>query len=213
MSLEFSGVWLELGGRAVLRDLTLRCGTGLTAVLGPNGAGKSCLLRVAAGVLRPSRGHVRWLGLDAVRDPFWYRDCLGYLPQRAVLYPDMTAREFLGHLAALKGIPRRLVPDRVTAVLELVGLADRAAVPTGRLSHGQRRRLGLAQALLNDPYLLVLDQPTAGLDPESRVSVLALLRKLAADRVVLMATNEPGDVTAQDALARLEGGRLAGGSG
>ncbi|MDQ7793322.1 MAG: ATP-binding cassette domain-containing protein [bacterium] len=208
MSLRFEQVSLVLGGAAVLHEIDLACGPGITWVIGPNGSGKTCLCRVAAGVMRPSRGRLRWWGLDAAVHPFTLKDSLGYLPQRAVVYPDLDGRELLCHLALLKGIPRRLAAGRARAVLQLVGMEEQASTPAGRLSPGRRRLLGLAQALLNDPYLLVLDQPTAGLAPETRIAVMDLIRRLASGKTVLLATHDPSAMEPGDRVACLEEGRL-----
>lgn len=207
--LVLEDLWLAFGRKTAVKGVTAWCGVGVSAVVGPNGSGKSCLLRMAAGIVRPTRGRVFWLGVDAAGDPFFLKDALGYLPQRPVPYPDMTPRQFLSHMATLKAIPRHLAGARRDHLLAELGLARVADVPAHRLSHGQRARLGLAQALLNDPYLLILDEPTKGQAPESRLEILALIRRLAETRVVVMATNELSDVDVdRDRLLCLEEGRL-----
>jgi len=207
--LVLENVWVGSGSRVWVRDVTVHCGVGLTFVVGPNGSGKSCLLRTAAGVIRPMRGRVLWLGVDTAADPFFLKDSLGYVPQRPVPYPDMTPREFLSHMANLKAIPRSLVRARGDHLLTEVGLAGVADVPAHKLSHGQRARLGLAQALLNDPYLLILDEPTGGQAPESRLDILFLIRRLAQTRVVVTATNDLSDINPlDDRLLCLQDGRV-----
>lgn len=211
MQLEFVNVICRYGrGRPVLSEVSLRLGRGLWTVSGPNGAGKSTLLRCAAGLLPPDRGRLLWNGVDAVRLGGRYRWHLGYMPQEPAAYPDLTARAYLHYLAALKGIRHERQSQRVAEMLDLVGLtacADR--LPSG-LSAGMKGRLALAQALLNDPDLLLLDEPQASLDPEEQVRFRLLLADLALDRIVLAVTSRPEDLkgTAEGEI-RLQGGRLA----
>jgi len=197
------------GGQRAVDDLTLRLGPGLLGLLGPNGAGKSSLLRIAATVTRPTSGSVLLDGEDVVARPEALRRALGYLPQDFGVYPNLSAREFLSYLAAAKGLSSRSARTQVEAVLELVNLSGDVKRPLGRYSGGMLRRVGIAQALLGDPRVLIVDEPTAGLDPEERVRFRNLLSDLAVDRVVLLSTHIVSDVeSVADDIAILAGGRL-----
>jgi ABC-2 type transport system ATP-binding protein len=182
------------GGVRGVDGVTLRLGPGLVGLLGPNGAGKSSLMRIAATVTRPTSGQLLFDGTDAVTRPDALRRDLGYLPQDFGVYPHLSAREFLSYLAAVKGIPARAARTRVGELLELVDLAGAGRRPLGRYSGGMLRRVGIAQALLSDPRVLIVDEPTAGLDPEQRVLFRNLLADLAGDRVVLLSTHIVSDV-------------------
>ncbi|MEO3748550.1 ATP-binding cassette domain-containing protein [Plantactinospora sp. B5E13] len=197
------------GGKVAVDGLTLRLGPGLLGLLGPNGAGKSSLMRIAATVTRPTRGHVRYAGTDVVARPDALRGVLGYLPQDFGVYPNLTAPEFLSYLAAAKGLSARSARGRIGELLELVNLTSAGRRPLGKYSGGMLRRVGIAQALLGDPEVLIVDEPTAGLDPEERVRFRNLLSDLAADRVVLLSTHIVSDVesVASD-IAIVAGGRL-----
>ena len=197
------------GGVRGVAGVTLRLGPGLVGLLGPNGAGKSSLLRVAATVTRPTSGQVLFEGADAVARPDLLRRNLGYLPQDFGVYPHLSAREFLSYLAAVKGMPARTARARIGELLDLLDLAGAGKRPLGKYSGGMLRRVGIAQALLADPCVLIVDEPTAGLDPEQRVLFRNLLADLAADRVVLLSTHIVSDVgsVATD-IAVMDGGRL-----
>ena len=197
------------GGARGVDGATMRLGVGLVGLLGPNGAGKSSLLRIAATVTRPTSGRVLFEGTDAVARPNGLRRNLGYLPQDFGVYPHLTAVEFLSYLAAVKGMPARVARSRIGELLELFDLAGAGRRPLGRYSGGMLRRVGIAQALLADPRVLIVDEPTAGLDPEERVVVRNLLSDLAGDRVVLLSTHIVSDVesVASD-IAIMVGGRL-----
>jgi ABC-2 type transport system ATP-binding protein len=189
--------------------VTMRLGPGLVGLLGPNGAGKSSLMRMAATVTRPTTGQVLFNGADAVARPDLLRRNLGYLPQDFGVYPHLTARELLSYLAAVKGMPARAARTRIGELLELFDLAGAGKRPLGKYSGGMLRRVGIAQALLADPKVLVVDEPTAGLDPEERVVFRNLLSDLAGDRVVLLSTHIVSDVesVASD-IAIMASGRL-----
>jgi ABC-type multidrug transport system ATPase subunit len=182
------------GGVRGVDGVTLRLGPGLVGLLGPNAAGKSSLMRIAATVTRPTSGQVLFDGTDAVVRPDALRRDLGYLPQDFGVYPHLSAREFLSYLAAVKGIPARTARTRVGELLELTDLAGAGRRPLGKYSGGMLRRVGIAQALLSDPQVLIVDEPTAGLDPEQRVLFRNLLADLAGDRTVLLSTHIVSDV-------------------
>jgi len=189
--------------------VTMRLEAGVLGLLGPNGAGKSSLMRIAATVTRPTRGRVLFEGTDVVARPDVLRRTLGYLPQDFGVHPHLTAREFLSYLAAAKGLSRRSARERVPQLLELVNLTGAAKRPLGGYSGGMLRRVGIAQALLADPRVLIVDEPTAGLDPQERVRFRTLLSDLASDRVVVLSTHIVSDLeTITDDVAVLAGGRL-----
>lgn len=197
------------GGVRGVDGVTLRLGTGLIGLLGPNGAGKSSLMRVAATVTKPTSGQVLFDGADVVAGPDRLRRNLGYLPQDFGVYPHLSAREFLAYLAAVKGMPARTARTRIGELLDLLGLAGAGKRPLGKYSGGMLRRVGIAQALLSDPRVLIVDEPTAGLDPEQRVVFRNLLADLAGDRVVLLSTHIVSDVESVAAdIAIMAGGRL-----
>jgi ABC-type multidrug transport system ATPase subunit len=197
------------GGVRGVDGVTLRLGPGLLGLLGPNGAGKSSLMRVAATVTRPTSGQVLFEGADAVAHPDPLRRNLGYLPQDFGVYPHLSTREFLSYLAAVKGMPARTARARIGELLDLLDLSGAGKRPLGKYSGGMLRRVGIAQALLADPQVLIVDEPTAGLDPEQRVVFRNLLADLAADRVVLLSTHIVSDVESVAAdIAIMAGSRL-----
>src|SRR5580658_1863491 len=184
------------GNVRALRDFQLQMGPGVLGLLGPNGAGKSTLMRILATITQPTAGRALWNGADIARDPDALRAVLGYLPQDFGVYPNLSAAEFLEYLAAVKGIGGASARKRVAELLELVNLAGVARRPLGGFSGGMRQRVGIAQALLNDPKLLIVDEPTAGLDPEERVRFRNLLSELSGERIVILSTHIVSDVEA-----------------
>jgi ABC-2 type transport system ATP-binding protein len=198
-------------GRSVqaLRGVDLNLGPGVLGLLGPNGAGKSTLMRILATITRPSAGKVLWDSADIARNPDALRDVLGYLPQDFGVYPNLNALEFLEYLAAVKGIGAVAARKRIAELLELVNLTDAAKRPLGGYSGGMRQRVGIAQALLNDPQLLIVDEPTAGLDPEERVRFRNLLSELSGERIVILSTHIVSDIEAvATSIAILAHGQL-----
>jgi ABC-type multidrug transport system ATPase subunit len=196
-------------GRWALRDLSLCLGPGVLGLLGPNGAGKSTLMRILATITRASAGRVTWNGADIARSPDTLRAVLGYLPQDFGVYPNLNAIEFLEYLAAIKGLDGRLARRRIDELIQLVNLAEAARRPLGGYSGGMKQRVGIAQALLNDPQLLIVDEPTVGLDPEERVRFRNLLSDLSGQRIVILSTHIVSDVeaTASD-IAIINQGQL-----
>jgi len=179
-----------------LRDFSLTLGRGVLGLLGPNGAGKSTLMRILATVTRATEGRVIWDGADIAKSPDRVRSVLGYLPQDFGVYPNLNAVEFLEYLAAVKSIDASSARKRISELIELVNLTDAARRPLGGYSGGMRQRVGIAQALLNDPRLLIVDEPTAGLDPEERVRFRNLLSELSGERIVILSTHIVSDVEA-----------------
>jgi ABC-type multidrug transport system ATPase subunit len=197
------------GGVQALRNVQLSLRPGVLGLLGPNGAGKSTLMRILATITQPSTGRVLWDDSDIARIPNALRNVLGYLPQDFGVYPNLTAREFLEYLAAVKGIAANAAGKRIGELLELVNLTDAAKRPLGGFSGGMRQRVGIAQALLNDPQLLIVDEPTAGLDPEERVRFRNLLSELSGERIVILSTHIVSDIEAvASSIAILAHGQL-----
>ena len=212
MKLDIEGVSKRYGSDVWgLKDFTLSLEPGVTALLGPNGAGKSTLMRILATITRPTAGRVVWNGVDVRRDPDALRAVLGYLPQDFGVYPNLSALEFLEYIAALKGLDARLARQRIRDLLGVLNLFDVRRRPLGGFSGGMRQRVGIAQALLNDPRLLIVDEPTTGLDPEERVRFRSLLADLSGDRIVLLSTHIVSDAEATaTSIAVIGGGRLLG---
>ncbi len=197
------------GSVHALRGVQLSLSPGVLGLLGPNGAGKSTLMRILATITLPSSGRVTWNGADIASTPDSLRNVLGYLPQDFGVYPNLSAIEFLEYLAAVKGIPAEPARKRIAELLELVNLKDAARRPLGGYSGGMRQRVGIAQALLNDPQLLIVDEPTAGLDPEERVRFRSLLSELSGERIVILSTHIVSDVEAvATSIAILSHGQL-----
>jgi ABC-2 type transport system ATP-binding protein len=179
-----------------LRDFSLELGPGVLGLLGPNGAGKSTLMRILATITAGTGGRVTWNGVDIAKNPDSLRQVLGYLPQDFGVYPNLSALEFLSYIAAVKGLDRKSADRRIDELLQLVNLVDAARRPLGGYSGGMKQRVGIAQALLNDPQLLIVDEPTAGLDPEERVRFRNLLADLSGERIVILSTHIVSDVEA-----------------
>jgi len=201
----------RFGRTQAVAGVDLQAGAGVFGLLGPNGAGKTSLLRMMATVIGPSSGRLRLLG----RDPGSYgprreiRRRLGYLPQNLGYYPSFTVVEFVEYFALLKEMPLARIPAAVASAVERVGLGDRARKKLRTLSGGMLRRAGIAQAIVNDPDLLLLDEPTAGLDPEQRVQFRALLRDLGQGATVVVSTHLVEDVGAAcTEVALMEAGRI-----
>jgi ABC-type multidrug transport system ATPase subunit len=200
---------LYKGGVWGLREFSLALGSGVLGLVGPNGAGKSTLMRILATVTQPTDGKVVWDGTDIAHRPDDLRTVLGYLPQDFGVYPHLNAVEFLQYLAALKGLDGRAARKRIDGLLQMLNLGDVCRRPLGGYSGGMKQRVGIAQALLNDPDLLIVDEPTAGLDPEERVRFRNLLSELAGERVVILSTHIVSNVeAAATEIAILNQGRL-----
>ena len=192
-----------------LKRFSLELGPGVLGLVGPNGAGKTTLMRILATITRATEGRVTWNGVDAARSPDALRAELGYLPQDFGVYPNLNAVEFLQYLAGVRGLAGRLARRRIDELLEVVNLLEARKRPLGSFSGGMKQRIGIAQALLNDPKLLIVDEPTAGLDPEERVHFRNLLSELAGQRVVILSTHIVSDVEATATqMAVISHGRL-----
>ena len=177
-----------------LKDFSLEIKPGILGLLGPNGAGKSTFMRMLATITKPTDGTISWNGTDIVKSPDTLRDVLGYLPQDFGVYPNLNAIEFLEYMAAIKGLDASTARKRINELLQLTNLVEAAKRPLGGYSGGMKQRLGIAQALLNDPQLLIVDEPTVGLDPEERVRFRNLLSDLSGERIVILSTHIVSDV-------------------
>jgi ABC-2 type transport system ATP-binding protein len=198
MNVELTELQRKFGHVRAVAGVSLQAGPGVFGLLGPNGAGKTSLLRMMATVLPPTSGKLRLLD----RDPGSYgprreiRRRLGYLPQNLGYYPGFTVADFVEYFALLKDMPPGQVPRAVAAAIEHLGMGDKARAKLRTLSGGMLRRAGIAQAIVNEPELLLLDEPTAGLDPEQRVSFRALLRDFGQRSTVIVSTHLVEDVAA-----------------
>ena len=179
-----------------LKDFSLDIKPGILGLLGPNGAGKSTFMRMLATITKPTDGTITWNGVNVVKSPDVLRDVLGYLPQDFGVYPNLNAIEFLEYMAAIKGLDAVSAKRRIDELLQLTNLVEAAKRPLGGYSGGMKQRVGIAQALLNDPQLLIVDEPTVGLDPEERVRFRNLLSDLSGERIVILSTHIVSDVEA-----------------
>ena len=179
-----------------LKDFSLEVQPGVLGLLGPNGAGKSTFMRMLATITKPSAGTITWDGTDIAKSPDTLRSVLGYLPQDFGIYPNLNAVEFLEYMAAIKGLDASSARRRIDELLQVVNLVEAARRPLGGYSGGMKQRVGIAQALLNDPQLLIVDEPTVGLDPEERVRFRNLLSDLSGERIVILSTHIVSDVEA-----------------
>jgi ABC-type multidrug transport system ATPase subunit len=196
MELTIDHLSKRYGRDFALRELSLRCEPGMLGLVGPNGAGKTSLMRMIATLLEPTEGTIRWNGQDIRTHGQALRQVLGYLPQDFGVYPEFTGRQFLRYLAAMKGLSSELAHRRVDEVLEMVNLEQVADRKLPTYSGGMKQRIGIAQALLNDPELLIVDEPTAGLDPGERVRLRTLLASMTRNRIIILSTHIISDVEA-----------------
>ncbi len=188
--IEVEGLRKTFGTNVALRDVSLRVERGeIVGLLGPNGAGKTTMMRVLTGYLPPSAGTARVAGYDVQEQPIAARRHVGYLPETVPVYPELTVRDYLSFIAELRELPRGEIRARMDRIMEQTGIAHVAHRIIGHLSKGYRQRVGLAQALLHDPDLLILDEPTVGLDPSQVVEIRSLIRELARQRTVILSSH------------------------
>ncbi|MCP4157537.1 MAG: ABC transporter ATP-binding protein [bacterium] len=192
-----------------LQDFSLVLNSGITGLLGPNGAGKSTLMRIIATITKPSQGQILLNGKDIAKDPNSLRQILGYLPQDFGVYPNLNALEFLEYIAAIKGLSGKNTRMRIEALLDELNLSHAKKKPIGTYSGGMKQRIGIAQVLLNDPKLLIFDEPTVGLDPEERVRFRNLLSHLSGERIVILSSHIVSDIETTAAnIVIMNDGRL-----
>ena len=192
MELIMDCVSKQYKNKIAVDRISLTLSEGVHGLLGENGAGKTTLMRMLCGILTPDSGTVTFDGMDVSEEA--YRAHLGYLPQDFGYYPEFSAADFLRYLAALKGIPKQKAKQKASELLALVSLSDVARKKIKTFSGGMKQRLGIAQALLNDPKLLILDEPTAGLDPGERVRFRSLIETLGKNSIVLLSTHIVSDI-------------------
>ena len=192
MELVIDRLTKQFQNKIAVDRISLRLHSGVFGLLGTNGAGKTTLMRMLCGILQPTGGTIAFDGMDVREEG--YRAVLGYLPQDFGYYPEFTAMDFLLYMAALKGLPKKSAKRRANELLELVGLQDMGRKKIKTFSGGMKQRLGIAQALLNNPKLLILDEPTAGLDPKERVRFRNLIQQLGKDSIVLLSTHIVSDI-------------------
>lgn len=192
-----------------LEDYSITLENGILGLLGPNGAGKSTLMKIISTISKPTQGTLFLDGVDIVKSPGHIRKILGYLPQDFGVYPNLNAYEFLNYIAAMKGVGGKGLNQRIEQLLEGVNLMADAKRPIGTYSGGMKQRIGIAQALLNDPKVLIFDEPTVGLDPEERVRFRQLIAELADDCIIILSSHIVSDIeTIADEVAVMQGGKL-----
>ena len=192
--LSVEHVTKKYGDFTALEDVSLTFTPGVYGLLAPNGAGKTTLIKMLTTLLFPTSGQILWTGEDIHALDENYRGLLGYLPQEFGYYPGYSPRQFLRYAAALQCIPRQETEERIERLLKLVGLEDVANKKLKKFSGGMLQRVGIAQAMLTEPELLILDEPTAGLDPRERVRFRNLIHSLASDRIVILSTHIVYDI-------------------
>lgn len=192
MELILDRVTKHYGNKIACDRVSLNLKAGVYGLLGSNGAGKTTLMRMMCGILAPTSGTIQFNKMDVSSED--YRDMLGYLPQDFGYYPEFSAFDFMLYIATLKGLPKSRAKERTKELLELVSLEKEAKKKIKTFSGGMKQRLGIAQSMLNDPKILILDEPTAGLDPKERIRFRNLISRLGADRIVLLSTHIVSDV-------------------
>lgn len=194
MKLEIDNLTKEFGSFTAVNHINLTMKNGVYGLLGVNGAGKTTLMRMLCTLLKPTSGSIRCNGKDIFEMDSEYRQLLGYLPQEFGFYPEFTVQDYLLYIASLKGIRPVVAKKRIKELMVKVGLSNAAHKKMKKLSGGMKRRAGIAQAMLNDPKILILDEPTAGLDPNERIRFRNLISELSEDRLVLLSTHIVSDI-------------------
>ncbi|MBS7564115.1 ABC transporter ATP-binding protein [Mucilaginibacter sp. Bleaf8] len=210
MALEIKGLTKQYNAAKIgLSNYSITIDKGILGLLGPNGAGKSTLMKIIATISQPTSGTLFLDGVDIVSNPNFIRKVLGYLPQDFGVYPNLNAYEFLEYIAAMKGVGGKGLRRRIDMLLEGVNLTADAKKPIGTYSGGMKQRVGIAQALLNDPKVLIFDEPTVGLDPEERVRFRQLITEMANDCIIILSSHIVSDIeTIADEVAIMQGGKL-----
>jgi ABC-type multidrug transport system ATPase subunit len=194
MELKLNNVSKNYGSKKALQNINYTFSNGVIGLLGPNGAGKSTLMRMLSTVETPSEGTILYSDKDIAKHPEILRNVLGYLPQDFGVYPNMNPVEFLEYMAAMKSLPMKEAKKRIDDLLEVLHLTQARNRMVGGFSGGMKQRVGIAQALLNDPKVLIVDEPTVGLDPEERMQFRNLLSSLSSNRIIILSTHIVTDV-------------------
>lgn len=196
IELQIEHLYKSYKKKDALQDVNFTLQRGIYGLLGENGAGKSTLMRLMAMVDFPTKGRIRYSGTDIFDMDEKYRNLIGYMPQDYSVYPSFTARDFLEYMGVLKGIPDRKLKSRIMEVLEFVNLSEVADKKVKTFSGGMKRRIGIAQAIINEPKILILDEPTAGLDPKERVRFSNIISDMGKDKIILLSTHIVSDIEA-----------------
>ena len=208
--LETQGITKQYGNKTALNNISLTLKEGIYGLLGPNGAGKSTFMNIITGNLKPTAGIVRFNGENIYEIGKKYRAVLGYAPQQQGLYDAFTGREFLSYMATLKCIPKGEMKSEIERTLAAVNLTDAAKKPIGAYSGGMKQRILIAQAILGKPKILVLDEPTAGLDPKERVRIREKIKELSGDKIIIVSTHVVSDIQSiADEIILLKEGEIA----
>lgn len=194
MKLEFINITKRYKKTKVIDNFNLTLSEGIYGFLGPNGAGKTTLMNILTTIIEPSTGDITYEGKSIYKEQKQFRNILGYMPQEVGIYPHFSARDLLRYVACLKGIEKGETEARIMELAQLVNLSDQLDIKCGKYSGGMKRRLGLACALLNDPKVLILDEPTAGLDPIERIRFRNMIANLSRNRIVIIATHIVHDI-------------------
>ena len=194
MELSVRNLTKDFGDKCAVNDVSFNLSYGVYGLLGPNGAGKTTLMKMLVDILDPSSGEVLLDGVNIKDLGASYRDKLGYMPQDIGVYKNFHARKFLKYIAALKGITGKAADQKIEELIDLVGLKDVGKKKLGGFSGGMLRRIGIAQTLLNDPQILILDEPTAGLDPQERIRLRNIISELSENRIVLLSAHIISDI-------------------
>lgn len=207
MELTADRITKQYKNKIAVDRMSFTLARGVTGLLGANGAGKTTLMRILCGILVPDSGTVTCDGMDVETEE--YREMLGYLPQEFGYYPEFSGRDFLLYMSAVKGMRKKEALKKTEELIELVGLKDAGRKKVRTYSGGMKQRLGIAQALLNDPQILIMDEPTAGLDPQERIRFRNLIAAIGKDRIVLLSTHIVSDLEhIADRLMIMKEGRL-----
>lgn len=192
--LTLNNVSKNFGKFTAVENISLNMDNGLYALLAPNGAGKTTIIKMITTLLNPTEGEILYDGVNIKTMGAAYRELLGYLPQDFGYYKNNTPKQYLSYLAALKGVPKKETAEKIDYLLEMVGLSENADKKMRKFSGGMIQRVGIAQAMLNDPKILILDEPTAGLDPKERVRFRNIISVLSKDRIVILSTHIVSDI-------------------